>query len=139
VRRLGPLPGLESGQVVRDQAARRGSRRWHLHFASDQAPKPPELEHGFAGFAGGGEVDVEFGDPVVGFGGIDEHLLDAPGALVVGGRDVGVADVAGFGVDGNRRLTLSLKDLHEDNRSYVQLSGGERLRLPLRDLPIVKL
>lgn len=47
--------------------------------------------------------------------------------------------VAGFGVDANKRLTLSLKDLQAGNRSYVQLSSGERLPLPVRDLPFVNL
>lgn len=47
--------------------------------------------------------------------------------------------VAGFGVDANKRLTLSLKDLHPDNRSYVQLSSGERMELPVKNMPFVKL
>ena len=65
----------------------------------------------------------------------DREFIHADPPCTVGARRF----IAGFGVDGNRRLTLSLKDLHEGNRSYVQLSGGEQLRLPLRDLPIVKL
>jgi len=47
--------------------------------------------------------------------------------------------IAGFGIDANRRLTLSLKDLHSGSRSYVQLSSGEKLPLPIKDLPFVKL
>ena len=47
--------------------------------------------------------------------------------------------VAGFGVDANRRLTVSLKDLAPGNRSFVQLSSGEKLDLPVKDLPLVKL
>lgn len=47
--------------------------------------------------------------------------------------------VAGFGVDANKRLTLSLKDLHPDSRSYVQLSSGERMELPVKNMPFVKL
>lgn len=47
--------------------------------------------------------------------------------------------VAGFGVDANKRLTLSLKDLHPDSRSYVQLSSGECMDLPVKDMPFVKL
>jgi molecular chaperone DnaK (HSP70) len=47
--------------------------------------------------------------------------------------------VAGFGIDANKRLTLSLKDLLPGNRSYVQLASGERMNLPFRDLPFVKL
>ena len=47
--------------------------------------------------------------------------------------------LASLGVDANRRLTLSLKDLHKGNRSCVQLSSGELVPLPVRDLPIVKL
>ena len=47
--------------------------------------------------------------------------------------------VAGFGVDANKRLTLSLRDLRPDSRSYVQLASGERLALPIREVPFVKL
>jgi len=47
--------------------------------------------------------------------------------------------VAGFGVDTNKRLTLSLKDLRHDSRSYVQLSSGERMDLPVKNMPFVKL
>jgi molecular chaperone DnaK len=47
--------------------------------------------------------------------------------------------VAGFGVDANRRLTVSLADLKPGNRSFVQLSSGEKLALPVKDLPFVKL
>jgi hypothetical protein len=65
----------------------------------------------------------------------DREFIHADPPCTVGERRF----IAGFGVDANRRLTLSLKDLHKGNRSYVQLAGGERLRLPLRDLPIVKL
>lgn len=65
----------------------------------------------------------------------DREFIHADPPCTVGERRF----IAGFGVDGNRRLTLSLKDLHKGNRSYVQLAGGERLRLPVQDLPIVKL
>lgn len=47
--------------------------------------------------------------------------------------------VAGFGVDANKRLTLSLKDLHPDSRSWVQLSSGEKMELPVKNMPFVKL
>jgi hypothetical protein len=47
--------------------------------------------------------------------------------------------VASFGVDANKRLTVSLKDLDPKSQSYVQLSSGERIELPVRDLPFVKL
>ena len=47
--------------------------------------------------------------------------------------------VAGFCVDANKRLTLSLKDLLPGNRSYVQLSSGERMDLPVKNMPFVKL
>ncbi|MGH8674647.1 MAG: Hsp70 family protein [Burkholderiales bacterium] len=47
--------------------------------------------------------------------------------------------VAEFGVDANKRLTISLKDLEPGNRSCVQLTSGERLDLPVKDLPFVKL
>lgn len=59
--------------------------------------------------------------------------LDPPGT--VGARRL----VAGFGVDANKRLTLSLKDLEPGNRSYVQLSSGERLELPIKEVPFVAL
>ena len=47
--------------------------------------------------------------------------------------------VIGFGIDANRRLTVSLKDMKPGNRSFVQLGGGEKLPLPVKDLPFVKL
>lgn len=47
--------------------------------------------------------------------------------------------VAGFGVDANKRLTLSLKDLYPESRSCVQLSSGEKMELPVKDMPFVKL
>lgn len=65
----------------------------------------------------------------------DTEFIHAEPACTIGERRF----VAGFGVDANKRLTLSLKDLHAGNRSFVQLGNGERLDLPLRDLPFVKL
>ena len=47
--------------------------------------------------------------------------------------------LAGFGVDGNRRLTLWLRDTEENNSSYILLRDGSRLPLPVSDLPVVKL
>ncbi|KOR27363.1 hypothetical protein TI04_13460, partial [Achromatium sp. WMS2] len=47
--------------------------------------------------------------------------------------------VVSFGVDVNRRLTISLQDLATDNVSYVQLYDGQKLNLPVHDLPFVKL
>ncbi|MGB8247517.1 MAG: Hsp70 family protein, partial [Chlorobium sp.] len=47
--------------------------------------------------------------------------------------------IAGFGVDGNRRLTLWLRDTEENNRSWILLRDGSRLPLPVMDLPVVKL
>ncbi|MBI5658848.1 MAG: Hsp70 family protein [Nitrosomonadales bacterium] len=47
--------------------------------------------------------------------------------------------VAGFGIDANKRLTLSLKDLLPGNRSRVQLASGERVSLPIKNMPFVKL
>ena len=47
--------------------------------------------------------------------------------------------IAGFGVDANKRLTLSLKDLKEGNRSHIRLSNGEKFQLPVKDFPVVKL
>jgi molecular chaperone DnaK len=47
--------------------------------------------------------------------------------------------VAGFAVDEHKRLTLSLKDTLEGNKSYVLTRNGERIELPLRDFPMVRL
>lgn len=47
--------------------------------------------------------------------------------------------VAAFGVDAHRRLTVSLKDLKEGNRSYVLLANGEQRHLPVKDFPVVRL
>lgn len=65
----------------------------------------------------------------------DREFIHADPPCTVGSRRF----VAGFGIDANKRLTLSLKDLEAGNRSYVQLNTGERLPLPIRDLPFVKL
>jgi molecular chaperone DnaK (HSP70) len=47
--------------------------------------------------------------------------------------------VIGFGVDENRRLTVNLRDLHPNGRSFVELPNGDRVPLPVRGLPVVKL
>ncbi|CAK0744469.1 conserved hypothetical protein [Gammaproteobacteria bacterium] len=65
----------------------------------------------------------------------DREFIHADPPCTVGARRF----VAGFGVDANKRLTLSLKDLEPHNHSYIQLGSGERLPLPVRDLPFVKL
>lgn len=65
----------------------------------------------------------------------DREFIHADPPCTVGARRF----VAGFGVDANKRLTLSLKDLEPGNRSTVRLSNGEQLALPVKDLPFVKL
>lgn len=65
----------------------------------------------------------------------DTEFIHANPPCTVGARRF----IAGFGVDANKRLTLSLKDVEAGNRSFVQLTSGERLELPIRDLPFVKL
>jgi len=65
----------------------------------------------------------------------DREFIHADPPCTVGVRRF----VAGFGVDANKRLTLSLKDLEPASRSYVQLTSGERLKLPIREVPFVKL
>lgn len=65
----------------------------------------------------------------------DREFIHADPACTLGERRF----VAGFGVDANKRLTLSLKDLAPGNRSHVQLGSGERLELPIREVPFVKL
>jgi len=65
----------------------------------------------------------------------DREFIYADPPCTVGTRRF----VAGFGVDENKRLTISLKDLEPGNHSFIQLSSGERLALPVRDLPFVKL
>lgn len=65
----------------------------------------------------------------------DREFIHADPPCSVGTRRF----VAGFGIDANKRLTLSLKDLEPGNRSFVQLSTGERLSLPIKNLPFVKL
>jgi hypothetical protein len=45
------------------------------------------------------EIDIKFCDPIVGLAGIDEHLLNAPVALVFGGGDVGVLKIARGGIE----------------------------------------
>jgi len=65
----------------------------------------------------------------------DREFIHANPPCTVGSRRF----VAGFGIDANKRLTLFLKDLEPGNRSFIQLTSGERLPLPVRDLPFVKL
>jgi len=47
--------------------------------------------------------------------------------------------VASFGVDKHKRLIVSLKDLKEGNRSYIQLSDGKTFPLPVKEFPVVRL
>jgi molecular chaperone DnaK (HSP70) len=47
--------------------------------------------------------------------------------------------VASFGVDTHKRLTVSLKDLKEGNRSQLLLSDGQTIPLPVKDVPVVRL
>lgn len=47
--------------------------------------------------------------------------------------------VASFGIDVDKRLTISLRDLDCNSHSYVQLNDGTKLNLPVIDLPLVKL
>lgn len=47
--------------------------------------------------------------------------------------------IASFGVDVDKRLTVSLRDLNVNSHSYVQLNDGAKLDLPVVDLPFVKL
>ena len=47
--------------------------------------------------------------------------------------------MAEFGLDTNRRLTLSLRDLEEGNRSSIRFANGKEIPLPVRDLPLVPL
>ncbi len=45
----------------------------------------------------------------------------------------------GFGLDQNRRLTISLKDTLEGNASYVLNRQKRKIPLPLKDYPLVKI
>jgi molecular chaperone DnaK len=47
--------------------------------------------------------------------------------------------VAGFGVDNQKRLTISLKDTKEGSRSYIKTRTGGKLYLPVKDFPMVRL
>lgn len=60
------------------------------------------------GGAGAGEIDFEFGHPIIGVFRVDEHLLNDPGATVFGGDDVGVAEVSGFGVEPEELVMLGV-------------------------------
>ena len=44
-----------------------------------------------------------------------------------------------YGVDRHKRLTVSIKDTREGNASYVLTPAGEKVPLPVRDFPLVKL
>jgi molecular chaperone DnaK (HSP70) len=47
--------------------------------------------------------------------------------------------VVGFGVDENKRLTVSVKDTRPGNRSKIKGTDGRLLDLPVRDYPLVRL
>ena len=47
--------------------------------------------------------------------------------------------VVAFGVDRHKRLTVSIKDTRQGNNSYVLTPAGEKVPLPVRDFPLVKL
>jgi molecular chaperone DnaK (HSP70) len=54
-------------------------------------------------------------------------------------RDETKRFVVGFGVDENKRLTISVKDTRPGNRSKVKTSDGRFLDLPIKNLPLVRL
>jgi molecular chaperone DnaK (HSP70) len=54
-------------------------------------------------------------------------------------RDEARRFVVGFGVDENKRLTVSVKDTRPGNRSKVKGADGRLIPLPIRDYPLVKL
>lgn len=47
--------------------------------------------------------------------------------------------VAAFGVDDRKRLTVSIRDALEGNRSFIQMQDGQRVPLPVKDFPVVRL
>jgi hypothetical protein len=47
--------------------------------------------------------------------------------------------VVGFGVDENKRLTVSVKDTRPGNRSKVKGSDGRLVPMPVKDYPLVRL
>ncbi len=47
--------------------------------------------------------------------------------------------VVGFGVNRHKQVTVSIKDTQAGNRSYVRTPKGEKMPLPVRDFPLVKL
>ncbi len=47
--------------------------------------------------------------------------------------------IVAFGVDRNKRLTISIKDSRAGNKSYVLTTGGEKVALPVKDFPLLKL
>lgn len=47
--------------------------------------------------------------------------------------------VAAFGIDQNKRLTLSLKDTDTGNGSYIVTRQNKKIPLPLKDYPLVKI
>jgi molecular chaperone DnaK len=47
--------------------------------------------------------------------------------------------VVGFGVNRHKQVTVSIKDTLAGNRSYVLTPKGEKMPLPVRDFPLVKL
>ncbi len=54
-------------------------------------------------------------------------------------RDEAKRFVVGFGVDENKRLTISVKDTRPGNASKAKTSDGRLIPLPIRDFPLVRL
>ncbi|KOR30835.1 hypothetical protein TI05_13360 [Achromatium sp. WMS3] len=65
----------------------------------------------------------------------DREFIHANPSCIAGARRF----IASFGVDANKRLTISLKDLNPEGNSTIQFSDGKHLPLPIQDLPFVKL
>lgn len=47
--------------------------------------------------------------------------------------------VVSFGVDVDKKLTVSIRDLITDGHSFVQLHDGTKLNLPITNLPLIRL
>src|ERR1039458_3773380 len=70
-----------------------------LQASTGQISQAAQTQKWFTQLAGLGQVHIEFGHPIVEIVRVHQHLLHAPGFLVVGRNDVGVTGIARIGIE----------------------------------------
>ena len=81
-------------------------------FPLNQTFNPAQNQSRFTQRSGLLQIHFKLRHPIVNFVRVHQHLLHAPGAFVFGRNDVGVAQIAGGGVEASiRPVTPSLEDV----------------------------